>query len=243
MSKKYIDLKEQNVKDITATFNEVADGISKELGTMIDSLSSFCAEAKYEVINNVAKEAEQLVNESIKEIETRTRNWANEYGFRVNIKVMEAGSNAEQTAGKLDDAIITAISNAKPKQVLNISSDTSSPYLDDAYIDKFSKIFSDCEKKLTTITENANKKIKSKSNDDVTFGVVIAPVTILSETIKNLMAGLAKKGDDFKREMTAKNSKISQASNSSANRGKKESMNAKSKAKVLKLFHDKNTNA
>ena len=57
------------------------------------------------------------------------------------------------------------------------------------------------------------------------------------------MTGLAKKGDDFKREMTAKNNKISHDSISSANRGKKESMGVKSKAKVLKLFRDKNTNA
>lgn len=240
MGKKYIDLTPEAIKTIKQAFEDAAGKTSAALNKMVDALNKLAEEARYERINKVVKESGEDIDKALETINKELTNWAGNSGFKVMTEKMEAGDSAISTAKSLDEAIKASAVKAKPTTAIEPCNDTSSPKCSDETLTKLAEIYKQCSTEISAATNDAKTKIQEKSKDDVTFGIVLAPVTLMCESFASLTSGLNKRVKNLEEEVRGKERAQGEATRTAVSDAKKTSSSASSIADALKMFDSTN---
>ena len=238
----HVNLTEEIERELLDTYQQLCTDIEQELKKMADDAGELCRKVQYEPTTKAVDSTIQIFNgeiaaESMKIFQT----WIDGEGsFAAAMRKSQAGDAAIQTAKQAESRFEDAFNSFWQSKPMgdNLTTPTERPEITDEDFDRLKEIYENAGKRVEEIYSDCQKTLKSKSDEDKTYGIILPAIEALGGPVMSAFGAFAKKIGEAKTKSQELNKQQREKDNEAARIAKDMGSKAEDLTSAMNMFSD-----
>lgn len=193
----HVNLTEEVERDLYDAYEHLCDDISVELKQLAEQAGDLCRKVQYEPTTRAVDSTIQILNGEIaSESQKIFRQWVEGEGsFVAAMRKSQAGESAIQTARQMESRFEELFNNFWQGRPMgdSLTTPTERPQITDEDFDELKKLYEDAGNRIKDVYGVCQKSLKSKSQDDKTYEIIVPAVEALGGPVVSAFGAFSKK--------------------------------------------------